>query len=679
VTRKRKTSTDHSGHGPSRFSAMAVAQYVRSLRPLGVALFPPRVVVFVAMFAWYLWAVVDLRLVFQTRNQLFLWNVRYFTDFIGQPGSLLEWADRLLVQLCYHGWPGAIAIAAAAWLLLVSTMGMINALSRACIGGTWVIPAILLVVLFGRYNFPALALLGLALAMTAANVWCRTPVHRFWLRLVSFLLVSSALYYVVGEAYYCFAACCAIHEALAEKRRLSGLLFLLGAVAMKFGLDAVFARFDLASHNSHVPPLDRQQDTAYVVVLYIYFPLCALFVVLRQAAFTGIKATWRRLQRFHDKTDPQEDGQGPNGNEKAIDSSNRGAVRTRLARAIRWSAATVLALLLPAVAAFYSFDRVRKLSQEIDYCAEHELWDALLAKAKMLPRTAYSRYVNHDVNRALYHTGRLPYEILSYPQNYPPLFNVEECFARPASLCKLFDFLVELGRVGEAEHVALEMIELHPCGGSLKRLALAKLIRDQSSAASVVLKILRDDLVWGGWAEEYLRRLAVDPDLAGDEKIQRARRLMISEDDIDLTTHFLPKEGAAFRCDVALSSLLRHNADNRMAFEYLMTMYLCADNVRGAAEAFSFLNGLSYPTTPPLYEEAVLLYLSEHGNEATWVDSRVLFGKREISEPTMKKYRRLQAIAARFDGINEKAKADVARELSETYFYYFFYTSRKHS
>ena len=218
MPRKCETSAECSDHDAAELDASVVAT-VSALRPIAgllFSLFPPRVVLFVVLFAWYLCAVVDLRLVFLARDMLFLWNVRYFTDFLGQPGSLLEWTDKLLVQLCYHGWPAAIAIAAAAWLLLVSTIGLMNALGRAQIGGTWVIPGILLVSLYSGYLFPTSVIVGLALAVTAANAWCRMPACRPWLRLLLFVAVSAVLYYVAGEAYYCFAACCAIHESLAN-------------------------------------------------------------------------------------------------------------------------------------------------------------------------------------------------------------------------------------------------------------------------------------------------------------------------------------------------------------------------------------------------------------------------------------------------------------------------------
>jgi hypothetical protein len=273
----------------------------------------------------------------------------------------------------------------------------------------------------------------------------------------------------------------------------------------------------------------------------------------------------------------------------------------------------------------------------------------------------------------------LPYRLFSFPQPYRPVFYAVDVPGDGALYVKPCDLLLELGRVNDAEHVAMEMLEMHPCGGALKRLALAKLIKRQPDAAKVFLNVLRDDLVWGRWAEEYLQRLADDPELSGDKEIQKIRRLMISADDMRLTTQLLPEGGILFHDDAYLTSLMGQTRENRMAFEYFMTMCLCQDNVQGAAEAFSYLDGLSYPATPPLYEEAVLLYLDKHPREALELDSKVYFRGRRISEQTMVKFRRLQAIAASCGGLNEKAEAAMARELGDTYFYYYFFLSRKRS
>ena len=110
----------------------------------------------------------------------------------------MEWTDRLLVQLCYWGWPAVIAVTAAAWLLLVATIGLMNATGAGSAGApgtpgrgscrqscSWPI--------CGQYQFRASTVVGLALAMTAANGWARTPIRRPSLRLVLFLMISAAV------------------------------------------------------------------------------------------------------------------------------------------------------------------------------------------------------------------------------------------------------------------------------------------------------------------------------------------------------------------------------------------------------------------------------------------------------------------------------------------------------
>ena len=61
-------------------------------------------------------------------------------------------------------------------------------------------------------------------------------------------------------------------------------------------------------------------------------------------------------------------------------------------RWLRWTGGTALVLSLAATAGYYSLDRVYKTLQEIDYCAEHQLWDDLLAKVQTLPPGGLLKY-----------------------------------------------------------------------------------------------------------------------------------------------------------------------------------------------------------------------------------------------------------------------------------------------
>jgi hypothetical protein len=654
----------------------ALRALVARLSPL----FPLNVVLFVVFLAWFLSEVVDLRLVSAARHVLFLWNIRYLTDFLGQPGSLLEWTDNLLVQLCCFGWPAVMAITVMTWLLLVSTIGLMARLGGGNVAGVWVIPGVLVVALYCGYALPTPVIVGLAVAVAAANGWVRMPVCRPWLRLILFVVVSTVLYDVMGEAYYCFAACCVIHEALAERRWISGVLLLLAAVAVKFGLDAFLAQVELASRNFHVFSPDELLNIPAdwrMVTLYLYFPACALFAVFRRPILAATNAAWRRLGKSAATSPSPQQCEGGRENHRQPGISGRNLASTRITLWVQRAAAALLPLTLAAAAGFYSVDRQVKLLLQIDFCAENAQWEDVLAKARTLPRAAYSEYVNHDVNRALYQTGRLPYQMLSYPQIYLPLLSLNDVRGRTPCLCKPCDLLLEMGRVNEAEHLTLEMLEVRPFGGVLKRLALVKLIKGQTAAAHMLLNVLRDDLVWGRWAEQHLQCLAADPQLVDDDEVQRLRGLMISKDDMHLFYTFLPGGGVSFNNKILLLDLLKQNGENRMAFEYLMAICLCDKDLEAVAHLFSFLDGLPYPATPPLYEEALLLYFDTHPDEKREVGSGVFFRGRQISESTMKRFRRLKEIAAQCGRASEKMRSSVAGELGDTYFYYYYYSTPK--
>jgi hypothetical protein len=203
------------------------------------------------------------------------------------------------------------------------------------------------------------------------------------------------------------------------------------------------------------------------------------------------------------------------------------------------------------------------------------------------------------------------------------------------------------------------------------------MIKNQPIDAQVVLNILRNDLVWGRWAERYLQRLADDPNLADDEEIRQSRALMIVKDDLGVISSVGPQMTYNVDIGAVLFDLLKRNPENRMAFEYLMAIRLCSCNVAAVVQLFPFLDGLSYQATPPLYEEAAMVYLLRHPEEATNVGSTVFFRGRKISESTLRECHAFSAIAARNGGLNEKTEAAVARELGNSYFYHFFFGSRK--
>lgn len=630
---------------------------------MNAVLFKPRLVLLVSFLAVYLYAVVDLRLVFEGRDGLFLWNLSYFTDFIGRPGSLLNWADSLLVQLCHYNWPAALVLAGAAWLLLISTIGLMNATARVAVNGTWLIPGIALFALYGGYSAHTALLLGATLAVAAANGWVRVAAGGFAVPVAVFAALSMAVYYVAGDAFYCFAACCLVYAALARRSWRLVLVLALAGTGVKFGLDATLARLEPATHNFSVPALEGVPLNWRAALFYGYFPLCAAWVVFRQTS------AGQRLRTMLGRKETQKT---PKGKPLKPAAHPKEAAPARAFSWTRWTAGTVVVLLLAGAAGFYSIDWKAKADLELEYCVDHQQWNEALAKARNLHE--YSRSSSHDVALALYHTGRLPYDLFAYPQPFGLQGILFDKWQVPKSDIKLLskpcDWLLELGRVNESENTALEMIELCPTGKTLKRLALIKIIKGQPAAAEVFLNVLRDDLVWGRWAEDCLERLKTQPDLAGDEEVRQARRLMLAQDDTDQICKIGPNNKIDFAYGLVLFDLLERNASNRMAFEYCMASSLLQRNLETVIALLPQATNFSYPTMPPYFEESLVLYGAQH-RELTENSSGLFVNGRRISDATAEKYRRFAALVGRTAGHFDRAVPDILREMPDSYFSYY--------
>lgn len=642
---------------------------------------PPRVVLLVLVFAVHLGFWVDMRLVFHARDRLFLLNVRFLKEFLLQPGAPLEWVDRLLVQLCYSGWPAVLVMSAILWILLISTIGFMNSLARARVGGTWVLPGALLLVVYAQYECSTSLLVGLALAMAVANVWARAPRRRAWLRMAAFVVIAAVLYYLTGlPGYGTFVACCVIREMLAERRWLFGALLLGASAGVKFGVDAAVSRIALTCHftPTFFPDLHAIVLLDWrTIPFYVYFPVCELVVIHRQVFKALAGRLVQRFRRPEKKDSPPEPGrhgkqqkkdmrrEGRLGPEEAVASGHR-------LKRFGWDVVSVLLVWAAAAAGYYAIDRDMKTSLEIAYCAEHQQWPDVLGKAGKLPFHLYSPSVNYDVNLALYHTGSLPAAMFAYPQVCEPVTMA----GGMGVLDRLCGLLMSLGRVNNAEHAAHEMLEMAPTGRALKQLALAKLVKGEIDAARVVLYVLEDDLVWGDWAREHRRRLGAGQNLSEDQEIGQIRSFMLVEDDL----HWISAVKGDGRITVSftgpLEQLLERNRRNRMAFEYLMAVCLMHRDVDGVVSGLSRLNDMSYTEIPPLYEEAAIVYGMKHKGDVSTNGSGIFFRGRRISDQTATRLGRFQEILRPYGGPTPEGKASVAEELGDSYFYYFWYGSK---
>ncbi len=639
-----------------------------SARRVALALFPPRTVLYLAFFAWYLSSFVDVRLVFQYRDRLFLWNQRFFTDFLGEPGSLLDWADRLYVQLCYFGWPGVAFLVAAAWLVFIATDRFMSAVGKSNVERAWVVPALILTASCCGYNYPASAAVGLAAAMLGATAFAYCPAKSTLLRSFLFAAISLPLYYAVGEAYYVFTACSVIYEAMTERRRQLCGVILVVAVAVIFGLNFFSARYELGTHHFQRSMAEATLDWR-TVVLYAYYPICAIFVSLYDRIVAAAKNVGIRLFQLSGWSFSF-------GRKKGIASEagglTAGSELREWLRQFFWVGETAVVLFLTVCAGFVFWDPSIKSVLEMQRFVEEERWDDALELAKNLPFTYYTHSVNADVNFALYKKGRLSSDMFSYPQvlmTRPQQTKLSFDMLRQPS-----DVLLEAGRVNEAERFNFEILEMWTSGAAYKRLAWTRMIKGEVAAAKTFLNVLRDDLIWSDWAEKYLRRLEVDPALASDSEIQRIRSLAPPEDDIQkVSAENADKTGYEPNFPMTLFQSWLRNRKNRAAYEFLMGSFLVSGNVRGVVETFPALDEMGYASIPPLYEEAAVINGLRYPKEMTANADGVFCRGRRISDATMERFRKMLAYLGPDGKPNEEKRSLAAYQLGQTYFFYYYY------
>ncbi|MFQ6098321.1 MAG: DUF6057 family protein, partial [Armatimonadota bacterium] len=347
--------------------------------------------------------------------------------------------------------------------------------------------------------------------------------------------------------------------------------------------------------------------------------------------------------------------------------TRQGRLREGLGRVTANPAGLLAVPFVVAVAtALLSYDSSRRRTLRINALAAREMWPEVLREARGLPLDRETSAVVPIINRALYETGRLPYDMFAYPQ-HPTLFMVglairgrtapELYRARMAAYFQTGDMDLQLGLVNAAEHQAHEALEnLGEYPEVLKQLALVDIVKGQSEAARVFLNALSKRMHYRRWARDALRRLEADPTWSRDPEVRRIRELMIRDRSVILS----------MSVERRLQELLRTNRRNRMAFEYEMAAYLVARDLDDFVAELHRLDDFDYPGIPRLYEEAIVVYENTYGK-------KVDLNGREVSAQTRRAYDDfLRAFMPYYvRGDRQAARDALKARFGNTFFFYF--------
>jgi hypothetical protein len=623
-----------------------------------------RSLLFFILFYLYIWLEVDTRLIYQGAGAIsnfpvFFKDWTFFQRFTSYPGGTLEYLCALLSQFLYIGWAGALILTLQAWLLSLCTDYLFKAVNLPRLRCLRFVPPVLLLITYTRYTYHFATTTALLVSLLSVCLYLTATQKAKLPRLIVFLVLSVFVYTIAGGAYLLFALLCAIYELLFTRRRRFALVYLLSAAVIPcvggvlvFDVSIIDAFTNLLPVSWKVFEYENYKKILIIVsALYLFAPAVLLISGLCRSFF--IPHAQSPNQPNAPKTRPHKPTKKKRGSKSSGPLSRILSWYTG-SPVIKWFVESSLLFVLTGAVIFFSRDIKKKALFETDFYASRRMWPKVLETAAKHPN---SYYIVHAVNRALYHTGRMPYDLFRFYQNPDTLFLTAA--EHRESYFKKFDLFLDLGHINMAEH---ELTESLAADGwrtmILKRLALANIAKRTIHTARVYLSALSKTFFDADWATGYLQQLQSDPTftLPADHEIQRLRRYMPVQD-----YGFSPMP-----FEHILLDLLKKNTRNRMAFEYLMSSYLLTGQLDKFVQNLHRLDDFDYTQIPPLYEEAILLYMHK---EKKAVD---LHG-RQISRLSRQRFEDFKKVYAFYGGNKEAAFQSLANAYGGTFFFYSTY------
>jgi hypothetical protein len=612
-------------------------------------------ILFFIPFYLYLWLYVDLRLIYHgagiiTNFPVFYKGWSFFLPFLSYPGGPVEYLSAFLSQLFYYSWAGALVVTVQAWLLSVCMDYLLKAAKLARIRLVCFLLPILLLVIYTRYAYHFDTTVALLVALLFTCLYLKMALSQAATLSYSstFLFLSVILYYFAGGAFILFAVVCAIYELIFRFRWKTSLFYLLSAVAVPYILGLFVFRVSVLDAFCNSLPFSwkilyyeaRRREVTIVYLMYLFPPLTLV-------VFGLLQILWKRLYSVKNRAPKKQ-------RKKSSSLPSRTFSWYGHSPKLKWAVESLLLLAVAGDVVFFCRNENLRTRFKVDYYAYHKMWPELLTSAQYNPDDPF---VAQAVNRALYHVGRLGYDMFTWPQNSDYLILSDKKYKW--MYWQIFDVFLDLGVVNMAENALTECLEgLGSRPMVLQRLALINMVKGNSGSAKIYLGALSKTLFHAEGANNYLDRLQTDPNLAGDEYIQHLRSLCL---DKDVPIYTLYKEKT-------LLWLLERNSQNRMAFEYLMAWYMLNKNLGKFAQNLERLQDFNYPELPTHYEEAAIIYIYGTGKPLN------LSGY----QPSPQKRRQIEDFTRiinsdKYKGNKQAASEELAKKYRNTYFYYFMY------
>jgi hypothetical protein len=591
--------------------------------------------------AVYLYIIIKINplLYYQNQSPVFLLTDSFFYQFLTYPGGLTEYLNLFFSQFYLFPVIAACIITLTIWLICYLTKKLIL-LFRVSdqINFIHFIPAILLLSLQNQYSHTLAINIALIFSLIISFIFIAKLKTNVYTRFFFYLGFIILLYYLAGGPFYLYVVIAILLETILIKQKtiyryVLSFLYIASALLLPYYAAKYCFLINITDTYTKLFAFNNEYSAITSIssyILYIFYPFIILGLFIYRKKF---KIKVLPFFRFN-----------------------------RIGTTIKFFIKSCILFLFTYIAAFSSFDQHAKIFYQVDYYAQNRYWDKILQYSEN--ELARDPLLSFHFIRAMYHTGRFPYDMFSFHKlmlTKNLFLTYENSVKFPLQNC---DFNFELGSINEAQHWAHEALTMKgPTIPILKKLILLYIIKDEKKIAWKYMKTLNQIPFNKEWVDYYSTLLEDNSLLEQDSQLKNLMQLKVDTNIVIRHNIYIDEP------DYILHLLLKANKSNKMAFEYLMAYYLLDANLEKFAENVYRLIDFGYYNIPNHYEEAVVLYMVLTGR----LPQRIQINT--INPATFVRFKKYQKILANYNGNKQLAHNELFKGFRNSYWYYCMYKS----
>ena len=501
-------------------------------------------------------------LLYELQKPVFFKGWNFLKEYLVLPGGLVDYLSAFFSQGFEYPLLGAFLLAGMIMLVSFFTRKVIKVLWKEDLHTLHWIPGLLLFSLYANYEAPLSLAIGTIVVLISAWFLLRWESKFVGLHVGLYIIVSGLLYWLCGGPFLFFAVFCAVGEWFKSKSPVKVLIYLLipvvwGIIGPAFFLLVFPGKAwinNLPIESSYPPAVARWG-------MLLFFPLIAIFSFV--------------LEPFHKFQKKKFNFEGSNV----------------------FTVGTVLIIIVFSIVGGIKSQSVYAKRLKLIRASKKNDWQTVLHLGKDAPLANPHTCV--QVNRALWHTGKLLDSAFSYPQTaglVGLLPSKAICLDDQKAASDLF---FELGLVSESLHWGIEYMEVvGKTPEILDRIGVIYLLKGDTETAKVFWNKLKFTLQGSKKAIKRLRAVEEKDLLEKNDSLRQISNYMPESDfitQVDLT-------------DRELSILLRESSENSMAFEYWVAYQLLAGDLGTLWSNMNRFRTRGYKRIPLHVQEALVLY-----------------------------------------------------------------------